>query len=63
VGCSIEWQTGLEVNNLGFRIYRDESGKRSLVNPQIVAGSALVAGSVTMHAGRSYSWWDGGNRS
>jgi predicted outer membrane repeat protein len=60
-GTLIEWQTASEVNNLGFNIYREEDGKRALVNPQIVAGSALLAGSgVTLGAGRSYGWWDSG---
>ncbi len=59
-GVSLEWQTGFEVDNLGFHIYRDEAGKRTQLNPQLVAGSALVAGSVAIGAGRSYSWWDGG---
>ena len=58
-GTLLQWQTGSEVNNLGFNLYREESGKRQLVNSQIVAGSALVAGSgVMMRAGQSYSWWD-----
>jgi predicted outer membrane repeat protein len=60
-GTLIEWQTASEVDNLGFNIYRDEDGKRALVNPQIVAGSALLAGSgVTLSSGRSYGWWDPG---
>jgi peptidase C25-like protein len=58
-GTLLEWQTGFEADNLGFNVYREESGKRVLVNPQMVAGSALVAGSgVAMRAGRSYAWWD-----
>ena len=58
-GAYIEWHTGNEVNNLGFNIYREEDGKRVLVNRQIVAGSALLTGSgITLAAGRSYGWWD-----
>ena len=60
-GAYVEWRTGNEVDNLGFNIYREENGKRVLVNPQIVAGSALLTGSgVTLAAGRSYGWWDAG---
>jgi hypothetical protein len=60
-GTYVEWRTGNEVDNLGFNIYREENGKRVLVNPQIVAGSALLTGSgVTLAAGRSYGWWDAG---
>jgi subtilisin-like proprotein convertase family protein len=58
-GQFIEWMTGYEVDNLGFNLYRDEGGKRALVNPSLVAGSALVAGARTaLTAGRSYGWWD-----
>ncbi len=61
-GTLLRWTTGREVNNLGFRVYRDEVGQRRLVTPQVVAGSALMTGVGTMlDAGRSYSWgkwWD-----
>ena len=56
-GVFIEWQTGLEVDNLGFNIYRDEAGKRTLVNQQLVAGSALRDG-FAIAAGEAYAWWD-----
>jgi predicted extracellular nuclease len=56
----LRWQTGMEVDNLGFNVYREENGNRSRLNPQILAGSALVAGAgIELKAGRSYSWWDG----
>ena len=56
----LQWQTAEEVDNLGFNIYRDENGKRVRLNPQILAGSALLAGTgIELKAGRSYSWWDG----
>jgi hypothetical protein len=55
----LQWQTGFEVNNLGFNVYRDQRGKRTLVTPQIVAGSALMVGpSTALTSGRSYSVWD-----
>jgi len=60
-GVLVQWQTGYEVDNLGFNIYREDDGKRELVNQQLIAGSALVAGSgVVMQAGQSYAWWDKG---
>jgi hypothetical protein len=58
-GTLIEWQTGYEVDNLGFTLYRDEEGKRVPVNQQMIAGSALKAGAGTViSSGISYAWWD-----
>ena len=58
-GALIRWQTGREVDNLGFNLYREDAGRRSRVTPSIVAGSALLAGPKTvLTAGQSYSWWD-----
>ncbi|HKQ08912.1 MAG TPA: C25 family cysteine peptidase [Blastocatellia bacterium] len=55
----LRWQTGEETDNLGFNLYREVSGQRRRITPQLVAGSALVAGPGTrLGAGRSYSWWD-----
>ncbi|MEK6301176.1 MAG: C25 family cysteine peptidase [Acidobacteriota bacterium] len=57
----LQWQTGEEVDNLGFNIHREESGKRVRLTPQILAGSALLAGTgIELKAGRSYAWWDKG---
>src|SRR5207247_21394 len=56
-GVLLEWKTGFEADNLGFNVYRDQSGNRTLVNAQLVAGSALGAGS-TLLAGQSYAWFD-----
>jgi hypothetical protein len=60
-GVSLQWRTGFEVDNLGFNIYREEgnSGRRIRVNPQMIAGSALMVGSSTaLSAGKSYAWFD-----
>jgi len=55
----IEWQSGFEADNLGYNVYREENGKRTRLNRQIVAGSALLTGvGTTLAAGRSYYWWD-----
>ena len=63
-GVSIRWRTGFEVDNLGFNIYRDENGKRTRVNSQLIAGSALMVGAGTsMGAGKSYAWFDGATQS
>jgi hypothetical protein len=55
----LRWQTGYEVRNLGYNIYREQNGVRTLITPTIVAGSALLAGRQTeLTAGLSYSWQD-----
>lgn len=58
-GVFLRWQTGFEVGNLGFNIYREVNGKRERVNPQMLAGSALMVGERThLKAGHSYAWVD-----
>ena len=58
-GVQLLWRTSYEVNNLGFRVYRESAAGRSLVTPSLVAGSALLAGKqVPLSSGRSYSWLD-----
>ena len=58
-GVFIQWQTGMEVENLGFHVYRDLNGQRTRITPEIVAGSALIAGNkTTLTAGNAYAWWD-----
>jgi hypothetical protein len=58
-GVLLRWQTGAEVANLGFNVYRDDGGKRTRVNPNLIAGSAFFVGARTvLGAGRSYVWRD-----
>ncbi|HEV7857579.1 MAG TPA: C25 family cysteine peptidase [Pyrinomonadaceae bacterium] len=58
-GALLEWRTGFEIDNLGFNLYREREGQRTLINPSIIAGSALTAGNGTpLTAGRSYTWRD-----
>jgi len=57
-GVCLQWETGLEVDNLGFNVYREVAGQRELVNPEIVAGSALLTGNTRLQTGRKYAWWD-----
>ena len=58
-GTLLEWRTGFEADNLGFNVYRDDGAGRKLVNQQVMAGSALTAGSI-LSAGQSYALWDKG---
>jgi hypothetical protein len=58
-GTLLTWKTGFEVNNLGFHVYREANGELLRLTPDLIAGSALMAGSGTfLGAGRSYQWWD-----
>jgi len=58
-GTNINWKTGREVNNLGFNLYRQDGGKRTRINDQVLAGSALLAGAGTdLKSGQSYAWTD-----
>ncbi|MEW6734571.1 MAG: C25 family cysteine peptidase [Acidobacteriota bacterium] len=58
-GVLLKWHTNFESDNLGFNIYREESGKRELLTRSLIAGSALLtSGNVALTAGRTYSWFD-----
>src|SRR5258708_385829 len=58
-GVLIEWRTGLEIDNLGFNVYRERNGRREQLNPEIIAGSALISGRENPQKdGFSYSWFD-----
>ncbi|MFY9607466.1 MAG: C25 family cysteine peptidase [Blastocatellia bacterium] len=60
-GTVLEWRTGLEIGNLGFNIYREDGLRRTRLNSQVLAGSALLAGpTLNLKSGRSYSWADTG---
>ena len=55
----LRWLTGYEVNNLGFHVYREEGGSLHRLTPELVAGSALKAGSgVGLRGGKPYMWLD-----
>jgi hypothetical protein len=55
----VEWTTGREVSNLGFRVWRQDGGRRMLITPSPLAGSALLTAS-TLTAGNRYRWLDPG---
>jgi hypothetical protein len=55
----LRWRTGMEVDNLGFNIYRDDNGHKTQLTRQLVAGSALFAGKGSvLTAGNGYRWLD-----
>ena len=57
-GVFLQWKTGFEASNLGFNIYRAEKRGLTRINPDILAGSALMTGKAPLTAGKSYAWWD-----
>ena len=60
-GVRLEWQTGFEVGNLGFNLYREVAGERTPITLELIAGSALQEGPSTVPgAGTSYTWLDTG---
>jgi hypothetical protein len=58
-GNLIELKTGHEASSLGFNLYREQNGQRVKLNPSLLAGTALLAGSATaFSAGHSHAWLD-----
>src|SRR2546430_2765911 len=53
-GVLIEWRTSFGLDHLGFNIYREDSGVRAQVNPELIAGSAMIAG----QGMPLYRWFD-----
>jgi hypothetical protein len=55
----LRWKSSFEVDNLGFNLYRQVGSQRTKINPQLIAGSALVTGpNVALSSGKSYAWAD-----
>jgi hypothetical protein len=58
-GNLIKLQTGREVHNLGFNLYREQDGQRVKLNSSLLAGSALMGGAgTTFTAGHTRTWQD-----
>jgi hypothetical protein len=58
-GVLLKWKTSHEVNNLGFNVYREANGELLRLTPELITGSALLAGSGTqLTAGHHYVWMD-----
>jgi hypothetical protein len=55
----LKWNSTYEVDNLGYNVYREVGGQRTKVNPQLIAGSALITGDkVALSSGKGYAWGD-----
>jgi hypothetical protein len=58
-GVLLSWETGGEIHNLGFNVYREIGGEKVRVNPSLIAGSALLMHeTMEQHAARTYGWID-----
>jgi hypothetical protein len=55
----LKWESGYEVDNLGYNVIRETDGKRKAINNSMIAGSALKVGvGIEMTAGNAYLWTD-----
>lgn len=58
-GVLLSWNSGGEMHNLGYNVYRDIGGAKVQVNPSLIAGSALLMREVLeQHAAKTYGWLD-----
>src|SRR5439155_23434804 len=55
----LEWRTGYEIDNVGFRVYREQNGQRVRITSSLLPGTALIGvGRGASSGGRTYSWSD-----
>ena len=58
-GVVLSWNTGGELHNLGFNIYRDSGGEKTQMNSSLIAGSALLMrNALEQHGAKTYRWID-----
>jgi uncharacterized repeat protein (TIGR01451 family) len=58
-GAMLSWNSGGELHNLGFNVYRDVNGEKVRLNSSLIAGSALLMrDTVEQHAAKTYRWID-----
>lgn len=58
-GTLLSWTSGGELRNLGFNVYREAGGQKVLLNPSLIAGSALLMReALEQHGAKSYGWID-----
>jgi hypothetical protein len=60
-GVYIEWETGLESNNLGFSVYRIGSETKKAVDEKFISGAYLESGE-SFSSGKKYTFFDFGRR-
>ena len=63
-GIALEWETSVEVDILGFHVYREVDGKFYRVTADLVPGSVFKVGAgrelpAGQSYGQSYVYWDG----
>lgn len=54
----LTWRTIGEVDNLGFRVYRETIRGRTMLTSGLIAGSTFIAGKAPLTGGSSYRWID-----
>jgi hypothetical protein len=54
----ISWRTNFEQNILGFKVWRDNFGKRELVNEELIAAGFLKTGDGFSQTGDEYNFYD-----
>jgi signal peptidase I len=58
-GVLLSWNTGGELHNLGFNLYRDVAGEKVRLNPSLIAGSSLLMReALEQHGAKTYGWID-----
>jgi hypothetical protein len=54
----IFWTTARETQSLGFRLWRDDGGRRVPLGRGLIAGAAFLVANGVLPAGNSYRWID-----
>lgn len=58
----VEWTTAREEGTLGFRVHREERGRRTCASSGIIAGGGFLVSGARLPAGQTYRWVDEGRR-
>ena len=58
-GVLLAWETGYEIDNLGFHVYRQQANERVQLTSSLIAGSGLLTQRGTaVTTAQAYAWWD-----